>query len=147
MRVVAYCIVLSVLLWLPACASSPEKAKPRFPLVVGLSASPQVRQLTQEGTREYQSGRYEDAKTAFQQAVAGAPQSAEAHYNFGLALFALGDTEQAREHFLEAANLAPGNKVIWDSPALRPYSEPDPNIAKKKAEYKGRAGSQSLGPR
>ena len=146
MRFVATFIALSVLCWLPACASSQqEKAKPRFPLPVGLSASPQTRQATQEGTREYQSGRYAEAKTAFQQAVAGAPQSAEAHYNFGLALFALGDTDQAREHFLEAANLAPGNKVIWDSPALRPYGEPDPNIAKKKNEYKGRAG-QGMGP-
>ena len=147
MRFVATFLVLSVLCWLPACASSEkEKAKPRSPLPVGLSASPQARQATQEGTREYQSGRYEAAKTAFQQAVAGAPKSAEAHYNFGLALFALGDTDQAREHFLEAANLAPGNKVIWDSPALRPYGEPDPNIAKKKMEYKGRAGQGGIGP-
>ena len=63
--------------------------------------------------------------------MAGAPTSAEAHYNLGLALFALGESDQAREHFIEAANLAPGDKVIWDSPALRPYGSPDSNIPKQ----------------
>jgi hypothetical protein len=41
-----------------------------------------------------------------------------------LALYALGDTEQARPQFMEAANLAPGDPVIWDSPALRPFGDP-----------------------
>lgn len=146
MRYMTHLILLSMLGGLVACASGPEKPKPRMPLPVGLSAPPQVVQYTQDGTREYQSGRFGEAKTAFEQALTGAPQSAEAHYNLGLALFALGETDQARDHFLEAANLAPGHKVIWDSPALRPFGEPDPNIAKKKLEYKGRAGSQGLGP-
>ena len=36
----------------------------------------------------------------------------------------LGDKEQARQQFMEAANLAPGDKVIWDSPALSPFGNP-----------------------
>jgi Tfp pilus assembly protein PilF len=146
MKSVGYIILLLMVGSLAACASSAEKVKPRMPLPVGLSASPKAAQATQEGTREYQSGHFVEAKTAFEQAVSGAPQSGEAHYNLGLALFAIGETDQARDHFIEAANLAPGNKVIWDSPALRPFGEPDPNIAKKKIEYKGRAGNQGLGP-
>jgi hypothetical protein len=46
-----------------------------------------------------------------------------------LALNAMGDTEQAHQQFMEAANLAPGDKVIWDSPALSPYG--DPEVPKK----------------
>jgi tetratricopeptide (TPR) repeat protein len=89
---------------------------------------------TEQGTRDYQSGRYLEAKTAFEQAIKAAPNSGEAHYNLGLVLFALGETDQAREHFIEAANLAPGHKVIWDSPALRPYGSPEPTITKSTKE-------------
>ena len=32
-----------------------------------------------------------------------------------------GDQAGAKKHFIEAANLAPGNKVIWNSPPLRRY--------------------------
>ncbi len=53
--------------------------------------------------------------------------------NFGLALNYMGAKDEAREHFIEAANLAPGNQVIWDSPALHPYGEPQ---KEKKASSK-----------
>ncbi|MGH9783428.1 MAG: tetratricopeptide repeat protein, partial [Terriglobia bacterium] len=114
--------------------STTEKPKPRVPLPVGSSVPPAVVTATQQGTRAYEGGQYQEAKTQFQLAVAGAPNSAEAHYDLGLALFALGETEQAREQFIEAANLAPGNKVIWDSPALRPFGSPDSPIPKKTKE-------------
>ncbi len=136
-------LIICLLLWLPACASSKEKPKPRMPLPVALSTPRPVIQATQQGTQEYQGGHFEEAKTYFEQAVAGAPQSGQAHYNLGLALFALGETDEAREHFIEAANLEPGNKVIWDSPALRPYGDPDPSIPKKVREYQGRRQGMS----
>jgi hypothetical protein len=65
-----------------------------------------------------------------------------------LALNALGDTEQARQQFLEAANLAPGDKVIWDSPALRPFGNPDSpkKAAKEHPTTNSRPGIGS-GPR
>ena len=72
----------------------------------------------------YQARQFDDAKNYFSQAVALAPQSGPAHYNYALALNALGDTEHARPEFMEAANLAPGDQVIWDSPALRPFGDP-----------------------
>ena len=86
---------------------------------------PQVVTLTEQGTQAYQAKQFDDAKNYFSQAVAAAPQSGPAHYNYALALNALGDSEQARQQFMEAANLAPGDKVIWDSPALRPYGNPE----------------------
>lgn len=138
MRPIVSVLVIGWLLWLPACASAPEKPKPRLPLPVALSSPKPVLQMTEQGTREYRNAHFEEAKAAFQQAVSGAPKSGQAHYNLGLALYALGETDEAREHFIEAANLEPGNKEIWDSPALRPYGAPDPNIVKKQKEYQGK---------
>jgi tetratricopeptide (TPR) repeat protein len=107
------------------------KEKPLVPLALELGTKPQVVTLTEQGTQAYQAMQFDEAKNYFSQAVAEAPQSGPAHYNYALALNALGDSEQARQQFMEAANLAPGDKVIWDSPALRPYGNPE--APKKKA--------------
>ncbi|HKW86751.1 MAG TPA: tetratricopeptide repeat protein [Nitrospiraceae bacterium] len=154
MRIISIILASLVLFVLPACTST-QKPKPRAPLPVSSGLPQAVVTSTQLGTLAYQSGQYLEAKTQFEQAVAGAADSAEAHYNLGLALFALGETDQAREHFIEAANLAPGNKVIWDSPALRPFGSPDPTITKKTSDDKyparqgrfGGMGSGGTGPR
>lgn len=119
-------------LWVAACAKESEKPKARAPLPLGMSASPAAVQATAQGTKAYQSRQFDAAKGSFEQAVKAAPDSGEAHYNLGLTLFAMGDNDAAREHFMEAANLAPGNKVIWDSPALRQYGNPDSMLPKKK---------------
>jgi Tfp pilus assembly protein PilF len=125
----AYVVVMAVsTLIVFACSHKPAA---RTPLNLSSRASSTALSYTEQGTRDYQSGRYPEAKTAFELAVKAAPTSGEAHYNLGLTLFALGETEQAREHFIEAANLAPGHKVIWDSPALRPYGSPEPTITKQ----------------
>jgi Flp pilus assembly protein TadD len=101
------------------------KEKPLVPLALELGTKPQVVTLNEQGTQAYQAQQFEDAKNYFSQAVAAAPQSGPAHYNYALALNALGDSEQARQQFMEAANLAPGDKVIWDSPPLRPHGNPE----------------------
>lgn len=119
---------------LSACASE-QKVKVREPLPLSPSVAPNAQQFTSQGSSAYLAGRYDEAKGLFAQAVSAAPSSGEAHYNLGLALFKLGDTDTARDHFIQAANLAPGNKIIWDSPALSPYSSPNPNIPKKEKEH------------
>ena len=78
----------------------------------------------QAGMTLYNERRFEAAKAKFIDAVSNGPNCAEAHYNLALALSQLGAKEEAHQHFLEAATLAPGNQVIWDSPALHPYGEP-----------------------
>jgi tetratricopeptide (TPR) repeat protein len=78
----------------------------------------------------YQGKQFDEAKQYFSQAVTEAPQSGPAHYNYALALNALGQAEEARKHFIEAANLAPGDKVIWNSPPLSPYGNPESQIKK-----------------
>jgi tetratricopeptide (TPR) repeat protein len=124
--VMKYLSTLGVLLLLVgSVACSMNKAKPLAPLAIEAGVKPQVVTLTEQGTQAYHAKQFDDAKNYFSQAMAGAPQSGPAHYNYALALYALGNTEEARQQFMEAANLAPGDKVIWDSPALRPFGDPE----------------------
>lgn len=130
-----------------ACSSKP-KAKPLAPLALmdgGVKA--QAITLTEQGTQAYQAKQFEEAKGFFGQAMAAAPQSGQAHYNYALALNALGDTEAARQHFLEAANLAPGDKVIWDSPALAPFGNPATSKMSKEHPYGTSRPTIGGGPR
>lgn len=130
-----------------ACSSKP-KAKPLVPLALidgGVKA--QAITLTEQGTQAYQAKQFEEAKGYFAQAMAAAPQSGQAHYNYALALNALGDTESARQHFLEAANLAPGDKTIWDSPALAPFGNPTAPKASKEHPYGTTRPVMGGGPR
>ena len=139
-----YLAMLGVIfLLVGAVACSKSKAKPLVPLALESGVKPQAVVLTEQGTQAYQTREFDNAKNYFSQAVATAPQSGPAHYNYALALHALGDTEQARQQFMEAANLAPGDKVIWDSPALSPYGNVEaPN---KKLLIPPGGGRQGLG--
>lgn len=111
----------AILLVAGTAACFKTKEKPLVPLALESGVKPQAVTLTEQGMQAYQSKQFNDAKNYFSQAVAEAPQSGPAHYNYALALNVIGDTDLARQQFMEAANLAPGDKVIWDSPALRPY--------------------------
>jgi tetratricopeptide (TPR) repeat protein len=138
--------VIVVLAASVACSLT-SKAKPLVPLALESGVKPQVMTLTEQGTLAYHAKQFDEAKQYFSKAVAEVPQSGPAHYNYALALYALGDTEQARQQFMEAANLAPGDQVIWDSPALRPYGDPE---TPKKNQPRGPGGARSgpgSGPR
>jgi len=137
-----------ILLFLGSAACSfMSKEKPLVPLALDPGVKPQAVTLTEQGTQAYQAKQFDEAKKYFSQAVAEAPQSGPAHYNYALALNVLGDTEQARQQFMEAANLAPGDKVIWDSPALRPFGNPEsPKVFKPNAGGGPRPGMGG-GPR
>jgi Tfp pilus assembly protein PilF len=114
-------VALVLVVGLVGCA---KKARPLVPLALDRGTTPQALTLTEQGTQAYQARQFEQAKQYFSQAVTSAPQSGQAHYNYALALNALGDVDEARQHFIEAANLAPGDKTIWDSPALHQYGNP-----------------------
>jgi Tfp pilus assembly protein PilF len=148
MNVAGLIFMLAAAISATGCSSTP-KPKPRVPLALKSTVSQPAAEHTVQGTQAYQSQQFVDAKTHFQQAVVGAPNSAEAHYNLGLALFALGESDQAREQFIDAANLAPGDKVIWDSPALRQYGSPESNIPKQNKEraYSNQRPTFGGGPR
>lgn len=128
-------LILGMILLLVGTAAC-SKRKPLVPLsLADPDVKPQAVVLTEQGTQAYQAKQFEDAKKYFEQAVAVVPQSGQAHYNFALALNALGNAEVARQHFLEAANLAPGDQIIWDSPALAPYGDPDTRKRTKDRPY------------
>ena len=143
-----YLSILGVVFMLVgAAACFKSKAKPLVPLTLDPGVKPQVVTLTEQGTQAYQAKQFDDAKNYFSQAVAAAPQSGPAHYNYALALNAMGDTEQAHQQFIEAANLAPGDKVIWDSPALSPYGNPEAPKKPKLLPDGSRMPGDGSGPR
>jgi len=110
---------------LSCTACTHEKPKPLVPLELAYGSRADANALNNQGRQAFLAGQMAEAKDFFGQAIKAAPDSGQAHYNYGLALNALGQTDQARQEFIEAANLAPGDKVIWDSPALRPFGNPE----------------------
>jgi tetratricopeptide (TPR) repeat protein len=133
MKLISGMVVALTVGLLIGCAS-PKGPPARSPLKLTTGVTASARQHNEEGTRAYLTRQFEEARAQFQLVVSEAPESAEGHYNLGLALFALGQGPESREHFIQAANLAPGDKVIWDSPALRPYGSPEPNNVTEKKD-------------
>lgn len=86
-------------------------------------AVPAAAAANEEGIKFFYARQWEAAKAKFEEAIKIQPTLAEAHYNLGLVYDALRNDREARKHFVEAANLAPGNKVIWSSPWLRQYGD------------------------
>lgn len=75
-------------------------------------------QHNDEGIKAYDRGQLDSAKEHFEAAIKASPALAEAHYNLGMVLYKMGAKAEARPHFMRAADLAPGNAVIWSSPPL-----------------------------
>ena len=107
---------------LAACSSTPQPVKQptlNAPTIVNSVA----RAAISEGNRLFASGRYEAAKIQYAKAIQAQKTMAEAHYNLALTLDYMGKRDEARPHYMEAANLAPGHQVIWNSPVLRRYGD------------------------
>ena len=107
---------------LAACSSTPQPVK-QPTLSAPTIASLAVRAAISEGNRLFASGRYQAAKIQYEKAILAKKTVAEAHYNLALALDYMGKRDEARPHYMEAANLAPGHQVIWNSPVLRRYGD------------------------
>jgi Flp pilus assembly protein TadD len=72
-----------------------------------------------EGERLFQAKDWAGAAQAYEAAAGQQTDLAEAHYNLAVSLDRMGNKAEAKKHYITAANLAPGNKVIWDSPPMR----------------------------
>ena len=146
--------ILVIVSWsflLFGCVGDPEPP-PQLTLNAPGGTKPDAVTALNEGNRRFAEGRWGAAKTLFEQAVKAQPDLAEAHYNLGLAYERMGDREQARHHYIEAANLAPGHKVIWDSPPLRRHGnvepkEEDAGPPPKLPPMSGLGGGSALGGR
>lgn len=99
------------------CASSKKAPVAVLPMPADTSAKAAAAMT--EGDRLFRSGDLAGATRAYETAATQQPTLAEAHYNWAVSLDRMGNKAEAKKHYLEAANLAPGNKVIWDSPPLR----------------------------
>jgi Flp pilus assembly protein TadD len=99
------------------CAGQSATVRNVLPAPSG--TKPEALAQVDKGNALFASRDFAGAEQAFRQAIAADAGLAEAHYNLALALDRTGRKEEAKKHYIEAANLAPGNKVIWDSPPLR----------------------------
>jgi len=87
---------------------------------------PAAASAMEEGNRLFAARQWEQAKAQYEAAIKAQPSLAEAHYNLAMVIEILGDDATARRHYVEAANLAPGHKIIWDSPPFRRHGIVEP---------------------
>jgi tetratricopeptide (TPR) repeat protein len=109
------------------CASAPKSAQTMLPAPSGTSAAA-VRH-NDEGIQAYQQQQWTTA-------IKVAADLAEAHYNLGMTFYRLGNLREGDTHFIKAANLAPGDKIIWNSPPLAGVPVPE-----KDSKMPGHGGS------
>lgn len=107
------------------CQATPKQTVLAAPVGTNAAAA----RHNDEGLQAYQQQQWESAKQHYDAAIAASPEFAEAHYNLGMTLYRLKAMQEGDAHFIKAANLAPGNKVIWDSPPLKSVTVPDKEVA------------------
>lgn len=105
------------------CQSSSKLQPTVLPAPVGTNVA--VVHHNDEGLLAYQQGQWESARQHSEAAITASPELAEAHYNVGMVLYRLGASSEGDAHFIKAANVAPGDKVIRDSPPLKSGNAPD----------------------
>ena len=118
-------VVLAGMLIGSGCQSAPNRMI--LPAPAGTNAA--AARHNDEGLQAYQQQQWESAKQHFKAAIAASPELAEAHYNLGMTLYRLKAMQEGDAHFIQAANLAPGNKVIWDAPPLKGVKVPDREVS------------------
>ncbi len=114
--------VLGVLALIPGCLGHGHHHETET-LSAPTMAEPAAARAMEEGNRLFAAHEWQAAKAQYEGAIQVQPSLAEAHYNLALTLDRLGDPQAARRHYLQAANLAPGHKVIWNSPPLRRHGD------------------------
>jgi len=99
------------------CAS--QKAPSSSVLSAPTGSSVDMVEKLEEGNRLFSTKDYAGAEQSYRHTITAYPTLAEAHYNLVVTLDRMGNRGEAKEHCMDAANLAPGHKVIWDSPPFR----------------------------
>ena len=113
---------------LAGCASERQAQVETLRAPSGTAVS--LTELMERGNNEFAARNWTAAKETYAAIIRMDPTLAEAHYNLGLTLERLGDQPEARKHYVQAANLAPGNKIIWNAPPLRKFDR-DQELSKK----------------
>jgi Tfp pilus assembly protein PilF len=117
---VTLCLVL-----LAAGCAGPEKKQTQAVLTLKAPAGTQAAAAAavEEGNRLFALNQWAPAKGQYEAAIKAQPDLAEAHYDLALTLDRLGNKKEATAHYKEAANLAPGNQVIWNAPPFRKHGQ------------------------
>ncbi len=112
-------ILLTIVICALALGCSGKSATTKNVLPAPSGTKPEAAAQVEKGNTLFASRDFAGAEQAFRQAIVADTALAEAHYNLALTLDRTGQKDEARKHYIEAANLAPGNKIIWDSPPLQ----------------------------
>lgn len=112
-------VAMLMVLVLAGCAS--ERRPPIEALRAPAGTAAPVMEAMERGNNLFAGQDWTGAKAAYAGILAIDPSLAEAHYNLALTLERLGEKLEARKHYVQAANLAPGNKIIWNAPPLRKF--------------------------
>ena len=120
--------VAGLLLGATACTSKPSEPPPApsagasAPLGPPAGAAADVAKAINDGNGHYALGHHDAAADGYEKALAANPNSAEAHFNLGLALDQMGHHEEAAVHFEEAQRLGAGNPAITGSEILKKHT-------------------------
>jgi len=127
----ALCMGLLVM----GCAGPEKKTEAVLTLKAPAGTPAAAVSAVEEGNRLFANGQWEPAKTQYEAAIKVQPTLAEAHYDLALALERLGHKKEATAHYKEAANLAPGNKVIWNAPPFRRHGDAVKGLTSKENAF------------
>ncbi len=114
-------LFLILTLAIAGCAGPEKKPSAGLPLKAPAGTPTAAVTAVDAGNNLFAQGQWELAKAQYEAAINAHPTLAEAHYDLALALDRLGRKAEATVHYKEAANLAPGNQVIWNAPPFRQY--------------------------
>ena len=109
-------VILCTILTLTNCGKVDE-----FPLVLPVASEPSAKIHNDLGIAHFKQGRYLDAYLHFNQAKVADNTIGEIYFNLGLASHMRGESEKAKEHFLNARKSADGNNLILESKILNRY--------------------------
>lgn len=102
--------------------ANPEPTPTVADTVLMAPVSSPGRVANDEGISHAQQGHWDVAEGHFRKAVEADPKLAEAQFNLGLALDKLSKHDEAKIAFKKAAELAPGNSTITESPTLKKHT-------------------------
>ncbi len=113
---------------LVSCYGSPPGGGPQKSPTVGMALSSpsgfsnkDASFKNEEGLGHLKQEHWDTSETFFRDAIAMAPNFAEAHFNLALALDQLGNHPEASEHFKTAKELAPDNPKIAENEVLKKH--------------------------
>lgn len=111
-----------------SCYSNPPGGGPQRSPAVGMAlnspagfSNKDAAMKNDDGVGHLQQEHWDTSATFFRDAIAMAPNLAEAHFNLALALDQMGNHPEASEHFKAARDLAPSNPKIAENEVLKKH--------------------------